>query len=100
MESFLKNRFWQWAVLFIIIKLCLHLFTYNNYELHRDEMLYFNQGDHLSLGNATVPPFIGWIAFLVKAVFGYSVFGIRLLPAVSGAFTVVIIAKAVKEMGG
>lgn len=63
-------------------------------------MLYFNMGDHLSAGYATVPPVIGFIAFLVKSIFGYSVFGVRLIPALLGAASVYIIAKIVKVLGG
>ncbi len=100
MDSIFKDKYWLITAIFIIIKLSFHLLTFNNYELHRDEMLFFNQGDHLGFGNASVPPFIGWIAFLVKFIFGYSVFGIRLFPMVLGSLSVVVIAKIVKELGG
>ncbi len=94
------SPFWQVAAFFIVLKLSLHLFTGTNYELHRDEMLYFNMGDHLAFGYLTVPPVTGFLAFLVKLVFGYSVFGIRLIPAVFGAATLFVIAKMVKDLGG
>lgn len=100
MNSNFNGRFWQVTGLFILIKLCLHLLTFNNYELHRDELLYFNQGDYPCFGNASVPPFIGWVSFLIKKVFGYSVFGIRLLPMVVGALSIVVVAKIVKYMNG
>lgn len=99
-KSFYKEPYWQVVGLFFLIKICLHLFTFDNYELHRDEMLYFNQGDYLSFGNATVPPFISWIAFLIKSVFGYSIFGIRLMPMLFGALSVIIIAKIVIVLEG
>lgn len=98
--SSLKNPFWQTALLFALVKLGLHLFTHDNYELHRDEMLYFNQGDHPALGNATVPPLIGWVAFFVKNMFGHSVFGVRFVPMLLGAISVLLIAGIVKRMGG
>jgi hypothetical protein len=88
------------TILFIIAKLCLHFFTNTNYELHRDEMLYFNMADHLSFGYATVPPVIGFLAFIVKSIFGYSVFGIRLIPALLGAASLFVIAKIIRELGG
>lgn len=100
MKSFLKDPYWQLTGLFILIKLSLHLFTFNNYELHRDEMLYFNQGDHPSFGNVSVPPFIGWVAFLVKTLFGYSVFGIRCIPMLLGCLSVMVMAITVKDFGG
>lgn len=100
MKSILNDRFWQLTGLFFILKLCLHLFTFNTYELHRDEMLFFNQGAHPSLGNISVPPFIGWLAFLIQAVWGYSILGIRLIPMVLGAMSVIILARIVKDLGG
>lgn len=98
--KFKVSNYWIIAILFIAIKLCLHFFTNTNYELHRDEMLYFNMADHLSFGYATVPPLIGFFALIVKSIFGYSVFGIRLIPALLGAASIIIIAKIVKELGG
>lgn len=94
------NPFWLTVVIFVIIELCLHLLTSTNYELHRDEMLYFNMGDHLAFGYLTVPPVTGFLAFVVKQIFGYSVFGIRLIPALFGAVTLFVIAKMVKDLGG
>ncbi|MBK7710705.1 MAG: hypothetical protein IPJ37_07010 [Bacteroidales bacterium] len=91
--------YWKITILLIIAKLCLHLFTNTNYELHRDEMLYFNMADNLSFGYATVPPLTGFLAFIVKGLFGYSVFGIRLLPAILGALSLFIIAKIIRKLG-
>lgn len=99
-NSLVKDQYWQAVGLFVVFKLCLHLFTFNNYELHRDELLFFNQGAHVGFGNVSVPPFIGWIAFLVRNLFGFSVFGVRLIPMLLGAISIVVMAKIVKELGG
>ena len=96
----LFRNYWFLAGVLIFGKLILHLLTNTNYELHRDEMLFFNQGDHLAWGNATVPPMIGFVSFLIKSVFGYSVFGIRLIPAILGTLSVYLIARIVHELGG
>ena len=100
LSKFRPHSYWVVAVLFICFKLCLHFFTNTNYELHRDELLYFNMGDHLSFGYASVPPFIGFLAFAVKTIAGYSVFGVRLIPALLGGASVYIIAKIIRELGG
>ena len=94
------SNYWVVAILFMVAKLCMHFLTNTNYELHRDEMLYFNMADHLSFGYATVPPVTGFLAFIVKSIFGYSVFGIRLIPALLGAGSIYIIARIVRESGG
>ena len=94
------DNYWLLTILFVIAKLCLHFFTNTHYELHRDEMLYFNIADHVSFGYATVPPFIGFLAFVIKNIFGYSVFGLRLLPALVGALTLFLISRIIRESGG
>jgi hypothetical protein len=104
MKNFLKsitlNRYWTVAILFVAAKLVIHCLTNTRYELLRDEMLYFNMGEHLSAGYATVPPVTGFMAYLTNRIFGFSVFGIRFFPALMGAFSVYIIASIVKELGG
>lgn len=99
-ENIKGNHYWLVAFSFIMAKLCLHFFTSTNYELHRDEMLYFNMADHLDWGYASVPPFIGFFAFLTKTIFGYSVFGIRFFPALMGAGSMYIMAKIIRRLGG
>lgn len=95
-----NSRYWLIASIVIIMHLVLHLLTATNYELYRDEMLYFNMGDHLYFGYLTVPPLTGFLAFVIKLIFGYSVFGIRLIPAILGSVTLFIVVKMVKELGG
>ena len=63
-------------------------------------MLYFNMGEHLSSGYATVPPVTGILAFLMNKMFGFSVFGIRLFPALMGAMCIYVISAIVKDLGG
>jgi Dolichyl-phosphate-mannose-protein mannosyltransferase len=95
-----KRGFWTIAIALSLVKLGLHFITNTHYELHRDEMLYFNMADHPAFGFASVPPFIGWMAYVVNLVFGYSVFGIRFFPAVFGAFSLLLTAKIVEELKG
>jgi hypothetical protein len=66
-----ESNYWMVAILFVVVRLSLHFLTNTNYELHRDEILYFNMGDHLSFGYATVPPVIGFLASSIKSIFGY-----------------------------
>ncbi len=88
------------AVIFMAANLCLHLLVSTNYELHRDEMLYFNMGSHPAFGYLTVPPLTGWLAFLEQHIFGYSVFGVRLIPALFSTATLFIVVNLVKNLGG
>jgi len=95
-----QKNYWILAAIFMAAKLCIHLFSAGVYELHRDEMLYFNMGSHPAFGYLTVPPVTGIFAFVVKSVFGWSVTGIRLLPALFGAATLYLIACFILEMKG
>jgi 4-amino-4-deoxy-L-arabinose transferase-like glycosyltransferase len=92
--------FWLITIALVIVKLCIHFLTGSIYELHRDEMLYFAQGGHLSFGYISNSPFVGFLSFIVQQIFGYSQFGIKLFPALAGAASLVVIALFVKELGG
>ncbi len=83
-----------------LIKLAVHFFTNTNYGLHRDEYLYLAVADHLDFGFASVPPLIGVISGLTQALFGDSLFAVRLFPALVGALSVIIIGLIVREMDG
>jgi hypothetical protein len=76
------SSFWVITAGFVLVKLLIHFLTSTTYELHRDEMLYFAQGLHPGLGYLSTPPFIGFLAFLVHGILGYSEFGIKLFPEI------------------
>lgn len=95
-----KKSFWVLTIGLAIFKLLIHLLTGSNYELHRDEMLYFSMGSHLSWGFASTPPFISFLGFIVKSIFGYHEFAVKLFPALFGSFLVILIALFIKEIGG
>ncbi|NOY37662.1 MAG: glycosyltransferase family 39 protein [Chlorobi bacterium] len=83
-----------------LTNILFHLVFYNKLEYHRDELLYFSLGLHPAFGYATVPPLIGWIASFMQMISGYSLFAVKLFPALlSGAF-VIISTFITKELGG
>ena len=71
-----------------------------NLEYHRDELLYFSLGQHPAFGYDTVPPMIGWIAWLMESIFGYSVFAVRLLPSLLSGGMIFLVAGLSGELGG
>ncbi len=83
-----------------LFSVVIHLIFMNNLEYHRDELLYFSLGMHPSAGYASVPPLIGWIAWLMEHIFGYSVFAVRLFPALLSGAMILLAAEAAKELGG
>jgi hypothetical protein len=99
-----NNFFKSYADLLIIFmalfSVAIHLLVANNLGYNRDEMLYFSLGQHPSFGYATVPPMIGWIAWLMEHTLGYSLFAVRLIPALLSGVMVILVAAIAKEMGG
>jgi 4-amino-4-deoxy-L-arabinose transferase-like glycosyltransferase len=95
-----KKSFWILTLSLVLVKILIHFFTSTNYELHRDEMLYFSMGSHLSWGFASTPPFMSLLAFIIKSVFGYHPFFVKLFPALFGASILLLIALFIKELGG
>ncbi len=89
---------------FVIIGIALfnflaRLLFFDNLEFHRDELLYFALGQHPALGYETVPPLIGWISFLLQAVFDHSVFAVRIFPALLSGVMVLLVASIARELG-
>ncbi len=69
------------------------------YELHRDEMLYLEQGNHLAWGFMEVPPLL---AVFAKASLwmGGSFFWIKFWPSLFGALTLILTCSMARRMGG
>ncbi len=81
-------------------KLLLHLATFRGYGLFRDEFYYVACSRELAFGYVDHPPLS--IAFLAgaRALVGESAFAIRLLPAVVGALTVLVVGLIARRLGG
>ena len=97
-----KNISKEWLIIIglALLKLCIHLATNTNYELHRDAFLYYSLGENLDWGYVSVPPLIALIAKFSTSIFGNTVFALRFFPSLIGSVSVIIIAKMVKELNG
>jgi hypothetical protein len=84
----------------LLLKFVLPFFlSHPVYELHRDEYLYYAQGQHIDLGYLENPPLIGFLAFL-SSLFGGSFFWVKCWPALFGAATLWVTVQMAKELGG
>jgi hypothetical protein len=81
-------------------KLLVQLLTAGRYGIFRDELYYLACSEHLAWGYVDQPPLIAFIAWFARHVFGDSLFGLRLLPAIAGAALVWLTGKLTREMGG
>ncbi|MCW3159885.1 glycosyltransferase family 39 protein [Chryseobacterium oryctis] len=87
-------------ILFVLAKLILQYSLINpEYELHRDEYLHIDQGNHLAWGYLSVPPANSWFAWLIIKL-GGSAFLVKFFPALFGALTMVTVWKIIKELKG
>ncbi|HEV7349813.1 glycosyltransferase family 39 protein [Telluribacter sp.] len=98
MTSSVKTPWSVW--LLALFSVALHLSFYPNLEYHRDELLYFSLGKHPAWGYASVPPFIGLLAWLVQTLVGSSVFAVKLVPALMSGVMVLLGAFTARELGG
>jgi hypothetical protein len=81
-------------------KFLFHLFTAGRYGIFRDELYYLACGEHLDWGYVDQPPLIGLVAWIARRLFGQSLIGLRLLPALAGAATVWLTGRITRDMGG
>ena len=97
--KFFKS-YWPFIFLLAFIKFTLPFFLQHSvYELHRDEFLYLEQGNHLAWGYMEVPPMLSWLSWITIQL-GSSFFWVKFWPSLFGAFTLVITCAMVLEMGG
>ena len=72
----------------------------NAYGYHRDELYFLRAGDELAFGYPDQPPLTPLLARLAGEVFGGSLVGLRLLPAVAAGLVVLCTGLIARELGG
>jgi hypothetical protein len=86
--------------LFILLKFVLQYIAINPaYELHRDEFLHLDLGNHIAWGYVSVPPVTAWLSYLIISL-GKTVFWVKFFPALFGALTIWVVWKIVETLGG
>jgi hypothetical protein len=90
------------AGLLALFSISLHLFTniFAGYEIFRDELYYIACSKRLDMGYVDHPPFSIYMLYLSRALFGESLFAIRLLPAVFSGLTVYFTGMLAYRIGG
>jgi 4-amino-4-deoxy-L-arabinose transferase-like glycosyltransferase len=86
--------------LFAIATFVLHFAVAGGYGYQRDELYFISCARHLAWGYVDQPPLIAVVAKLALALFGDSLYGIRFLPAVAAAATVVVTGRIARRLGG
>ena len=85
-----------------LLKFAIHLGTnaFAGYGIFRDELYYIACSNHLALGYVDQPPLSIYLLSISRAIFGDSLFAIRLFPALAGALTVFFAGLIVRRLGG
>lgn len=81
-------------------KLVLHLSTAKVYGPFIDELYFLACGQHLDWGYVDMPPLTAFQAWLTRALFGDSMYSIRLFPALAGAGLILLTGAMVRAFGG
>jgi hypothetical protein len=98
-STWLGSRAWM-VLLIALVQFALHLWTNAHDNIFRDEMYYVAAGQHLAFGYVEYPPFVALAARISHELFGNSVLGLRLLPAIAGAVIVLLTADMAAMLGG
>ena len=85
---------------FAVLKLILHFAFNSNYGFFRDELYFIACGEHLAFGYPDHAPLVALVAKASRAVLGDSLFALRFVPAIAGAFKIYLTAVLVREFGG
>lgn len=81
-------------------KLLIHLAVNGRYGFFRDELYYIICGERLAFGYVDHPPLTPLIARASRLLFGDSLLGLRVFPALAGAATVVLAGLLARKLGG
>ncbi len=83
-------------------KLGLHALSVSvfTYGYAGDETYYLACADHLSWGYVDHPPLSIWLLWAVRGVLGDSLPALRLVPALAGGLTVLVVATMARDLGG
>ncbi len=82
------------------LEVAIHLVSPKEYGFFTDELYFLACGEHLDFGYVDMPPLTAVQAWAARHLFGDSVTGIHLVPALMGAGLVVLVAALARELGG
>lgn len=102
MSSHTNKVYWLPLLVLTGVKFCLHMYAnlFTDFGLHRDEYLYAAEGEHLQWGYMEVPPMIALLAKTANVMFGNTMWGLRVFPALIGAISILLVGMTIKELGG
>ncbi|HLL53693.1 MAG TPA: glycosyltransferase family 39 protein, partial [Myxococcaceae bacterium] len=82
------------------VVLALHLATNGRYGWFRDELYFLACGQRLAWGYVDQPPLIALVGRIATSLFGMSLWGVRLFPALAATGLVVLTGAFARRLGG
>lgn len=90
---------WRLAAPAVVTVVVLLVFA-GRYGFHRDELYFMADADHLAWGYVDHPPLTPVIGMVSQAIFGDTVFGLRVIPALIAGAVVWCTGGVCAELGG
>ena len=85
---------------FAAISLVLHFIGRERYGFFRDELYYIACGNHLAFGYVDQPPLVALVAKVSSLLFGPTISGFRVFPALASALLVLFTGWFTRALGG
>ena len=83
-----------------VVALAVHLWANAGYDYFIDELNFIVCGQHLAWGYIDHPPLVPLIARIARDLFGDSLLGLRLVPALAAAGLAALTSEAARRLGG
>jgi hypothetical protein len=99
-ESFILDGTLVLGVLFALATFVFHFARAGAYGYQRDELYFISCARHLAFGYVDQPPLIALVTKFALFAFGDSLYGLRFLPALAAAATVVLTGRLARRFGG
>lgn len=93
------SRGWLGPGLAALAAFLLHAAAWDRYGIFRDELYFLVCGERLAFGYVDQPPGIALVARLARGLFGTWVPGLRLLPWLASAATVLLAGRLARALG-
>ncbi|MEY2492087.1 MAG: hypothetical protein QOH24_1038 [Verrucomicrobiota bacterium] len=83
-----------------LVTLLVHLLTNNRYGYFRDELYFIACARHFDFGYVDLAPLSALLLRIELALFGSSLFALRLFPAIAGALIIALTGAFARALGG
>ncbi len=97
-----SSFFYDTAVLLLLglALFLLHMFTNHQYGFHQDELVALDNANHLDWGFVEYPPLTPFLARIELGLFGLSLVGARMFPALAQGLVLVLTGLMMRALGG